>query len=211
MCKIKSHWMFSVVFFMFYIRVICDCVCVLKYAIYLIWPRRFSFGPDSSHLAHVFLIWLIPWPEQKMSQREPWVRKCKIFVIQGQVTPKLVVLSGPNSNSSELLCLSWLPATLMIIRSKMNELHVAWRQQFPIVSTCSCPWASKKFPKSVVRSGQHSNSSEILCMSSLPASIKRISSKTTEKGWRHRFPHYKSMGAFCCHGNPSFDPICLKT
>ena len=72
MCKIKSHWMFSVVFFMFYICVICDCVCVLKYAIYLIWPRQFSFGPDSSHLAHVFLIWLIPWPEQKMSQRGPW-------------------------------------------------------------------------------------------------------------------------------------------
>ena len=73
MCKIKSHWMFSVVFFMFYICVICDCVCVLKYAIYLIWPRQFSFGPDSSHLAHVFLIWLIPWPEQKMSQRGPCV------------------------------------------------------------------------------------------------------------------------------------------
>ena len=57
---------------MFYICVICDCVCVLKYAIYHIWPRQFSFGPDSSHLAHVFLIWLIPWPEQKMSQRGPY-------------------------------------------------------------------------------------------------------------------------------------------
>ena len=48
-------------------------------------------------------------------------------------------------------------------------------------------------------------------MSSLPASIKRIGSKTTEKRWRHRFPHYKSMGAFCFHGNQSFDPICHKT
>ena len=48
-------------------------------------------------------------------------------------------------------------------------------------------------------------------MSSLPASIKRIWSKTTEKRWRHRFPHYKSMGAFCFHGNQSFDPICPKT
>ena len=48
-------------------------------------------------------------------------------------------------------------------------------------------------------------------MSSLPASIKRIGSKTTEKKWRHRFPHYKSMGAFCCLGNQSFDPICPKT
>ena len=48
-------------------------------------------------------------------------------------------------------------------------------------------------------------------MSSLPASIERIGSKTTEKRWRHRFPHYKSMGAFCCHGNQSFDPIFPKT
>ena len=36
-------------------------------------------------------------------------------------------------------------------------------------------------------------------------------SKTTKKRWRHHFPHYKSMGAFCCHGNQSFDSICPKT
>ena len=66
-------------------------------------------------------------------------------------------------------------------------------------------------PSSVVRSGRNSNSSEILCMSSLPASIKRIGSKATEKKWRHHFPHYKSMGAFCCHGQQSFDPISFKT
>ena len=48
-------------------------------------------------------------------------------------------------------------------------------------------------------------------MSSLPASIIRIWSKATEKRWSHHFPHYKSMGAFCCHGQQSFDPICFKT
>ena len=48
-------------------------------------------------------------------------------------------------------------------------------------------------------------------MSLLPASIKRIGSKTTEKRWRHHFPHYKSMGALCCHGNQSFDQICPKS
>ena len=64
---------------------------------------------------------------------------------------------------------------------------------------------------SAIRSGRNSNSSEILCMSSLPASIRRIGSKATEKRLRHHFPHYKSMGAFCCHGHQSFDPICLKT
>ena len=64
----------------------------------------------------------------------------------------------------------------------------------------------------MVRSCWNSNSSEIICMSLLHASIKRIGSKTTEKRWRHHFPHYKSMGAFCCHGNQSgFDPICPKT
>ena len=39
---------------------------------------------------------------------------------------------GPKSNTSELLCLSWLPAALMMIRSKINEL--AWRHHFPIIS-----------------------------------------------------------------------------
>ena len=42
---------------------------------------------------------------------------------------------------------------------------------------------------SVVRSGRNSNSSEIVCMSSLPASIKKIRSKATEKMWRHYFLH----------------------
>ena len=56
----------------------------------------------------------------------------------------------------------------------------------------------------MVQSGWNSNSSEILCISSLPASIKRIGSKTTKKRWRHRFPHYKPMGAFCCYGNQEF-------
>ena len=69
------------------------------------------------------------WPT---GLRDIQVRKCKIFVIQGQVTPKIVVWSCPKSNSCKLLCLSWLPATLMMIWSKMNEL--AWRQHFPIIS-----------------------------------------------------------------------------
>ena len=50
-----------------------------------------------------------------------------------------------------------------------------------------------------------------LCMPSLPASVKRIGSKASVKKRRHHFPHYKSMGNFCCHGHRSFDPICLKT
>ena len=69
------------------------------------------------------------WPT---GLRDIQVRKYKIFVIREQVTPKWAVWSGPKSNSYELLCLSWLPATLMIIRTKRNEL--AWRPIFPIIS-----------------------------------------------------------------------------
>ena len=68
-------------------------------------------------------------------------------------------------------------------------------------------WASMETPFSHYKS----NSSEILCISSLHASMKRIGPNTTEKWWRHHFPHYNSMGAFCCHRNHSFDPICPKT
>ena len=62
--------------------------------------------------------------------RDIQVWKCKIFITQGQVTPKWVVWPGLKSNSCELLCMSWLPATLMMIWSKMNE--PAWRHHFPI-------------------------------------------------------------------------------
>ena len=63
----------------------------------------------------------------------------------------------------------------------------------------------------MVQSGWNLNLSGILCISSLSASIKRIGSKITEKRWQQHFPHYKSMGAFCYHGNQGFDPICPKT
>ena len=63
----------------------------------------------------------------KNGQLASGIFKFKIFISQGQVTSKWVVWSGPKSNSSELLCLSWLTAILM-----MNEL--IWRQHFPIIS-----------------------------------------------------------------------------
>ena len=47
-----------------------------------------------------------------------------------------------------------------------------------------------------MRSGQISNSSKLSCMSSLPASMKWIRSRTAENKWQHHFTHYKSMGIF---------------
>ena len=61
--------------------------------------------------------------------------------------------------------------------------------------------------QSVVWSGRISNSFELLYMSSLPASMKKIGWKTAEKKLQHRFSHYNPMGAFCCHGNQSSGPI----
>ena len=66
-------------------------------------------------------------------------------------------------------------------------------------------------PQSMVQSGQNSNLSKLSRMSSLPASMKRIGWKTAQKKWRHRFLNYNPMGAFCCHGNQSSDPIWPKT
>ena len=50
------------------------------------------------------------------------------FGSQGQITPKWKVWSGRNLNSSENLWLSWLPASLMKIWSKLNALSIGQDQ-----------------------------------------------------------------------------------
>ena len=138
--------------------------------------------------------------------RDIKIQKCEIFVTQGQVTPKF----GPKSNSTEFLCLSWLPATLMMIRSKMNEL--AWRHHFSIISLWEIFRRSR--PANSVVSGPIWPKFELVWdfMHVLgTCKYKKDRFKATEKRWRHHFPHYKSMGAFCCHGHQSFNLVCLKT
>ena len=48
---------------------------------------------------------------------------------QGRVTLKWMIQSGWNLNSSEILCRSWIPASLVKIRSKMTKKR--WRHHFP--------------------------------------------------------------------------------
>ena len=43
--------------------------------------------------------------------------------MQGQLTLELVVVSGRNSNSSNLSCMSSLPARMRLIKSKLKELE----------------------------------------------------------------------------------------
>ena len=64
-------------------------------------------------------------------------------------------------------------------------------------------------PQSLVRSGRISNSSKILWMSSLPASMKKIRSKMKALEWTQHFPHYNSMVAMETSGCiwPNFELI----
>ena len=84
------------------------------------------------------------------------------------------MVSGRNLNSSKLLCMSSLPARMRMIESKMKELECS--QDFSHYKSMGIfPEAQgQPTPQSLVESSPNSNSSEILWLSSLPASIKKI-------------------------------------
>ena len=130
---------------------------------------------------------------------------------QGQITLVLVSVSGQNLNSSKLSCMSSLPARVRMIVSKMKELKCS--QDFShYMSMGIFPDAQGQLtPQSLVRSGRISNSSEMLWMFSLPASMKKIRSKMKALEWSQHFPHYNPMGAIRCHGHQSSDLIWPKT
>ena len=130
---------------------------------------------------------------------------------QGQITLVMVSVSGRKLNSSKLSCMSSLPARMRMIDSKMKELECS--QDFsPYKSMGIFPDAQGQLtPQFLVRSGRISNSSEMLWMFLLPASIKKIRSKMKALEWSQHFPHYNPMGAIRCHGHQSSDPIWPKT
>ena len=130
---------------------------------------------------------------------------------QGQITLVLVSVSGRNLNSSKLSCMSSLPARMRMIDSKMKELE--WSQDFSHYKSMGIFQIAQGqlTPQSLVRSDRLSNSSEILWMFSLPASMKKIQSKMKALEWTQHFPHYNTMGAICCHGNQSFNRTWSKT
>ena len=98
-------------------------------------------------------------------------------VAQGQITLVLVSISGRNLNSSKLSYMSSIPARIRMIDSKMKELECS--QDFPHYKSMGIfPDAQGQLtPQSLVRSGRISNSSEMLWMFLLPASMKKIRSK----------------------------------
>ena len=97
---------------------------------------------------------------------------------QGQITLELLVVFGRNLNSSKLSCMSSLPARMRMNESQMKELEcsqdVSHKKSMGIFPDAQ----GQLTPKSLFRSRRISNSSEMLWMSSLPASMKKIRSKT---------------------------------
>ena len=129
---------------------------------------------------------------------------------QGQITLVLMVVSGGNVYSSKLSCMSSLPARIRMIDSKMKELECS--QDFSRYTSIGIfPDAQGQLTlQSLVRSGRISNSSEMIWMFLLPASMKKIRSKMKELEWSQHFSHYNPMGAIGCHGHQSSDPIWFK-
>ena len=110
--------------------------------------------------------------------------------------------SSRISNSSKLSCMLSLPASLKRIRLRTAEKK--WRHYFSHYKPMGIfsDFQGQLTLQWVVQSSQNSNSSELLCMSSLPASMKRIRWQTAEKKWRHRFSNHNPI---CYHGNQWLD------
>ena len=92
-----------------------------------------------------------------------------------------------NSNSSKISCMSSIPARMKTIQLKMKALECS--QDFSHYKSMGIfPDAQGQLtPQSLVRSGRISNSSEMLWMSLLPASMKKIRSKMKALEWSQHY------------------------
>ena len=99
-----------------------------------------------------------------------------------------------------------LPAKMKKIQSKMKVLE--WPQHISHCKSMGIFDAQGQVTlQLVVGSGRNSNFVESLWLSSLPARLMKIRSKMKALEWPQDFPHYNPMGAICCYGNQSSDPI----
>ena len=130
---------------------------------------------------------------------------------QGQLTPKSVMESCGNSNPSKLLWLTLLPARMKKIHWKMKVLE--WSQRFSNYESMGIfPNAQGQLThKSFFRYCPILNPSEILWVSLLTARIKKNQPKMKKLELSQGFLHYNPMGAICCQGNQSSNPIWSKT
>ena len=109
---------------------------------------------------------------------------------QGQLTPQSLVRSGGISNSSEMLWMSSLPASMKDpIKNEGTRVDTTLYSNFSDAQ-------GQITLVFVSVSGRNLNSSKLSCMSSLPARMRMIDSKMKELEWSQDFSHYKSMGIF---------------
>ena len=98
------------------------------------------------------------------------------------------MITGRNLNSSKLLCMSSLPARMRMIESKRKELECS--QDFSHYKSMGIfqDAQGQLTPQSLVESGPNSNLSEILWLSSLPVSMKKIRSNIKALACSQHFP-----------------------
>ena len=91
---------------------------------------------------------------------------------QGQITLKLVLVSGRSLNSSKISCMSSLPARMRMIESKMKELECS--QDFSHYKSMGIfpDDEGQLTPQQLVRSGRNSNSVLTIWLSLLPERMK---------------------------------------
>ena len=107
--------------------------------------------------------------------------------------------------------MSLLPTKMKLIHTKMKELEKSKDFSHYKYMGIFQDAQGQLTPQSLVESGPNSNLSEILWLSSLPASMKKIRSKMKALEWTQHFPYYNPMGAIRCHGHQSSNPIWPKT
>ena len=128
--------------------------------------------------------------------------------------------NSQNSNPYKLSCMSSLPARMRLIKSKMKELECS--QDFSHYKSMGIfPDAQGQLtPQSLVRSGRISNSSEMLWMSSLPASMKKIRSKIEALGCSQHYTFNFSdaqgqitleLVVVSCRNLSSFKVLCISS
>ena len=106
---------------------------------------------------------------------------------QGQLTPKSVMESCLNSNSSKLLWLVLLPVRMKTVHSKLKALK--WSQHFSHYKSMGIfsNAQGQVTHKSLVGSCRISNPSEILWVSLMPARMKKIQSKMKALEWSQHY------------------------
>ena len=106
---------------------------------------------------------------------------------QGQITQKSEIESCRNSYTSDLSSLSFLSARIKKIHSKLKALE--WSQHFSHYKSMGIfPNAQGHVThKFLVGSCRISNPCEILCLSLLPAKMKKIRSKMKALEWSQHY------------------------